>query len=47
MVLNGIANNISVLVHDIIEFVTSLTRRVSLVEQELITVPKHLSSHRF
>jgi hypothetical protein len=28
-------------------FVTRLTRRVSLVEKELLTLPEHLSSPRF
>ena len=32
------------LIHDITWFVTRLTGRVSLVEQDLLTVPKHLSS---
>ena len=30
--------------YDITRFVTRLTRRVSLVEQELSTLPEHLSS---
>jgi hypothetical protein len=32
------------LIHDITWFVTRLTGRVSLVEQDLLTVPEHLSS---
>ena len=37
----------SLLIHDfkyIIEFVTRVTQRVSLVDQELLTLPEHLSS---
>ena len=37
----------SLLIHDfkyIIEFVTRVTRQVSLVDQELLTLPEHLSS---
>ena len=32
------------LMHEIAGFVTRLTRRVSVVEQELLTLPEHLSS---
>ena len=32
------------LIHDITGFVTILTRQMSLVEQELLTIPGHLSS---
>ena len=37
----------SILTHDITGFVPRLTRRVSLVEQELLTLPEHLSSSPF
>jgi hypothetical protein len=33
-------------IHDITRFVTRLTRRVPLVEQELLHLPEHLSSPR-